>query len=346
MNRGIFWTPALLALTAGILHMSISSRCGGSGTPALLLATGILGADPKMDTLGPDDLELRFLDGSCLRNVAMADKVAVATKFGKLTIETKEIRRIEFGLQMSDEISRKIDNALARLQSDNFKMREAAGKELVALGRYAYPALVKLTKSSDARSRPLVEPLLQQLRDKLSAYQLKMKVDDLIYTGDSVIAGRIQGPLKVRTRQFGEAKLNLSELQSIRSRSGITEAAFAVDGAKYGVNRAVWMETDVTIEAGYKLLITASGQIDMQPTTAGQFVSGPDGAANIGQTEPPYLAGTLIGRIGERGQPFRVGQKFDGPIAQEGKLYLRIVMWGNGVAPSGSFDVKATVSPD
>jgi len=311
----------------------------------LLLAAGLIQAqgDPRKDPEGPADLELRFHDGSTLKKVAIADKLTVQTKFGKLTIDTKEIRKIEFGLQMSDDISKKIDDALVRLQGDNFQAREAAAKELLALGRYSYPALLKLSKGSDPETTRRVEGLVKTLRDKLPENQRKMKPEDLIHTGDSVIAGKIVGPFKVRTKQFGEASLDLTELQSIRSLSGINETAVAVDAGKYGINRNVWLDTGITIEPDSRLLITASGQVDMLPQQAGQFLTGPDGSMQIGKPNNQHWAGALLGRIGEKGPVFIVGQKHDSTVAQEGKLYLQIVPW-QGQA-SGSFDVKVTVGP-
>jgi len=314
---------------------------------AFMLAVGLIRADgdtkKDKETEAPADLELRFHDGSVLRKVAIADKLTVQTKFGKLTLETKEIRKIEFGLQMPDDISKKIDDAISRLQGENFQAREAAAKELLALGRFSYPTLLKMSKGSDLETTRRVEGLVKTLRDKLPEYQRKMKHEDLIHTGDSVIAGRIIGDFKVRTKQFGEAKLELTELASIRSLSGITEVALQVDAGKFGFNRNMWMDTNITIEADNRLVINASGQVEYPQQNQS---AGPDGNPNIGQTEPPHLAGTLIGRIGEKGTPFRVGQKFEGTIAQEGKLYLRIVTWQTGVPPTGHYDLKVNITPN
>jgi len=288
-----------------------------------LLAAGLIHAqgDPKKDTEG--DLQLRFHDGSTLKKVAFADKLTVATKFGKLTIETREIRKIEFGLQMSDEMTKKLDDALARLHSENFQMREAAAKELVAMGRYAYPALVKLTKGSDLEATRRIEALVKQLRDKLPPYQMKMKYEDVIRTGDSVIAGRIEGTIRVRTRQFGEVNLDLGELQSIRSMTGGSETALAVDAAKHGTANA-WMDTGVTVEADSTLLVTAAGKVDLQAQfNPGQQLSGPDGNSNFGMGGT-FLPGQLVGKIGENGTPFAIGERFEGTPTTEGKLYLLI----------------------
>ena len=52
------------------------------------------------------------------------------------------------------------------------------------------------------------------------------------------------------------------------------------------------------------------------------------------------MAGTLVGRVGESGKAFVVGEQYEGSGAQEGKLYLHIVPspWNN--ASSGTYRVR------
>ena len=85
-----------------------------------------------------------------------------------------------------------------------------------------------------------------------------------------------------------------------------------------------------------------SGKVDLVPQQPGQFISGPEGSINAGQNNFGVLMGTLMGRIGEKGDVFVIGKRYEAKAARSGKLYVFIVPAQNGQAPSGAFKVKAT----
>src|SRR5262249_6529165 len=90
-----------------------------------------------------------FHDGTRVRTVILQDTIEVVTKYGKLTVPTKDIRRVEFGFRLSGEAGKKLEQAIKDLASNNFQARETATKDLIAMGRQAYPALVKASKDND-----------------------------------------------------------------------------------------------------------------------------------------------------------------------------------------------------
>ena len=53
--------------------------------------------------------------------------------------------------------------------------------------------------------------------------------------------------------------------------------------------------------------------------------------------------GTLIGRVGEGGDTFLIGDRFDGPVDREGKLYLQIISSPYDNGATGSYQVKVMV---
>src|SRR5262249_42622864 len=109
-----------------------------------LLSIGLVCADDAKKTGGkPGEVLAMFHDGTKVRMVIQQDHLDVVTKYGKLTVPTTEIRRVEFGFRVPDDVAKKIEAAIANLGSANFPEREAATKELAALGRLAYPALLK-----------------------------------------------------------------------------------------------------------------------------------------------------------------------------------------------------------
>lgn len=300
---------------------------------------------PKPDS-SPAEVIVRFNDGSVVRRVTFTESIEVMTKYGKLTIPATDIRRIDFGLHMADEDTRKLDDAIRLLGSDDFQKREAATKDLLSLGRLAYPALQKAAKDSDLERARRAQALLSGLKEKISSEQLSTRPEDLIYTRESVIAGKIvSGPIKGKTEYFGELVLKVGNLRSLHSTSGSGEQDVTLEAAKYGIQPNTWFDTEYLVGEDHTLVVTASGQIDLTPQQPGQFPSEPDGNRNAGQNGQ-YIMGTLLGKVGESGKVFVVGKRYEGKPGVEGKLYLHVVpVQYGGVPPSGSYKVKIASNP-
>jgi hypothetical protein len=297
-------------------------------------------ANGKEDPARSNEMILQFHDGTMVRMLTLQDNLEVQTKYGKLTVPTTDVRRIEFGLHMSEDISRRVDEALRDLDSNDFQVREDAGKKLVALGRFAYPALVKASKGSSLELTRRVQGLIKSIRDKYPAYQLKMKDDDTVHTNGFVIVGKIETPtIKARTEHFGDAQLKIADLRGMRSAVGSGEAEVVVDASKYGSAPNQWMETDVNVVADVKLLITAAGEVDVYASSPGQYISGPDGNNQLGR-RGAHLPGQLLGRIGQNGPVFPINSRYEGTPTQDGKLYLHIFPMQGGGGATGNYTVK------
>lgn len=284
-----------------------------------------------------------FHDGTKVRMVVLQDSLEIATKYGKLTVPTADVRRVEFGFRMSEDKARKLEEALKNLGSTNFELRESAAKDLIALGRLAYPALLKAAKNNDLETTRRVEDILKEIRQRVPAEQLRSRTEDLVHTATFVIAGRIETPLlQARTEHFGEVQIKVADLRNLFSTGGVGEVKLSVDAATYGSGNNQWMDTGYQVSADVPLAITASGEVDLygnqQP---GQFISGPDGNRNVGRGGS-HLPGMLLGRVGEDGPVFVVSKKYDGTPNLEGKLYLRIVPIPNSGGATGNYQVKIT----
>ncbi len=307
--------------------------------PLLLpsLSPGQQKAQPKA---APDEVEVRFADGSTVRMVILQSAIDVQTKYGKLSIPVKEIRRIEFGLHLPDETVEKIDKAIKRLNSESFKERDAAQRELVELGAVAYPSLYRASQSLEPEVVQRARAAIKQLRAKVPAKELRLKAEDYVRTVDFPVMGKIVSPaLKARTSYFGALDLKIGELRGITWLAGGGETVLTVDAQKHGSGPNQWMDTNVMIEPDVPLSVVATGEIDLLNDGSGQFVTGPRGTRNTGRVGQ-FPSGSLIGKIGENGTTFLVGDRYERTPTQEGKLYLAIVPgpWNNQV--SGSFEVK------
>src|SRR5271154_2647569 len=140
----------------------------------VLLGLGFGRADESKKTGGkPGEVLAMFHDGTKVRMVILQDKLEVTTKYGKLTVPTPEIRRVEFGFRVPEETAKKLEEAIANLGSPNFPQREAATKDLTAMGRLAYPSLMKASKGNDLETTKRIEDILKEIRQKVPAEQLR-----------------------------------------------------------------------------------------------------------------------------------------------------------------------------
>jgi hypothetical protein len=305
---------------------------------------------PKIETPKlSNDVEVKFGDSSTLRMLMLQDSVDILTKFGKIPVPLVEVRKIEVGLHLEDGASEKIQAAIKTLSSEGFKEREEAVNQLVALGPAAYSTLFRTSKSADPEVRKRAEKGLNRLKAKYPADQLRLTTQDRIFTKDSIVAGQIMSPtIKAKTPYFGTVDLKFSDLRSILWLAGNIEVEVTVDASKY-CQATAWMDTGVTLEGGNGLQINASGEIDLMPGNGGQFVSGPQGTNLHGNQGPgSRLPGMLIGKIGERGTVFNIGENYRGAPAQEGKLYLQIMSgrFGGNQPAQGAYTVRINTGLD
>jgi hypothetical protein len=173
---------------------------------------------PSKSAVPPGAVEVRCTDNSILKLIIRDEKLPMTTPYGKLSIPVAEVQRIEFATRISEEDARRIESAIARLDHAQFKEREAATAELVAMGIKAYPALLKAARHNDPEVVRRAEDLLAKLRDTFPEEQLVVRERDVVHTGHSKIAGHIDlKTLKVSTTQFGDQQLKLADVSHARS---------------------------------------------------------------------------------------------------------------------------------
>jgi hypothetical protein len=309
-------------------------------------------------------IEVRFADDSTVKMALQHANVEVATRYGKLTVPISEIRRIEFGLRIPEETVKRVEAAVARLGSADFKQREAASAELLGLRELAYPALQHATRSTDLEVSRRAKDIIKTLVDTMPAERLHIPRHDTVIAIDFTIVGQVEAPaFKVRTPYFGETSLKLAEIRSMRWLANEQETKLAVDAARYGGQTETWLETGIELRAGAGLQVSAAGTVDLRPTAgdAGTYVVSPDGlmrgprggggfapgggraAAAGGRAGGPGLSpGALLGRVGEHGKVFVIGSRYEGTTTDEGKLFLRIVASPYNPESSGIYDVRVS----
>src|SRR5262249_55632020 len=186
--------------------------------------------------------------------------------------------------------------------------------------------------------------VLDRLSETLTEEERELRLYDVVRTDELVIHGRVEGPtLKVKSSYFGEAQVALADLRTLRLLAGGSEKELALNAAQYGVPAMVWLDTGVEVNRGDLLVIQATGVVDLYPIGAelGMYKASPAGSRQWGvQAADGQAPGSLVGRIGQKGRPFVIGEKYEGRPGEAGKLYLRVGVspWNN--VPAGEYRIK------
>jgi hypothetical protein len=289
----------------------------------------------------PSEVVAHFVDGSVIRRVRLVENIDVQTRYGKLSIPVQDVRRIEFATRLPEEIARQIERAIDNLGSKTFAQREAASRELAALGARAHPAVKRASSSPDKEVARRAREVLTQIEQTVPAEQLRPREQDMIYTSDLVLTGQVlTTSLKARTNTFGETQLAVAELQIIHLETQIR--SLTLEGTSFAPGEGRWIDTGIILDAGTDVRISASGEMDLcsrgQP---GQQRSGPDGNPSS-RLADGTCPGMLQARIGEHGTPFTVGSLHQAKgLTASGKLYLSVVRFP-GEQMQGSYQVRVT----
>jgi hypothetical protein len=302
------------------------------------------GADKKTSA-EPHPVEVRLADGSSVRMTLAQSHIEVTTKYGKLAVPVSEIRHVQFALRYPPGVPERIEAAAKDLGSDDFDKREKAAAELLSLQELSYPTLLKLTKSKDKEVARRAEELLAVLREKLPEEKFRFKTQDTIAADTFTVVGRIEGTtLKAKSQYFGEVTLGLADLRTLRRAGEGAEKELVLDLSKHGVPQGVWLNTGIEVTRDTVLEIRAGGESDLYPIGGerGAYRTTPNGSRQWGMARDQKVPGQLLGRIGERGKVFEIGERYDGTPGAEGKLYLRVggSPWHN--VPAGEYHVKIT----
>lgn len=285
---------------------------------------------------------VNLTDGSRLVTTILQKDIRIATKYGELSVPLEEIKKIEFGFHCPPEREKEIIDCINNLGSDDFKKRENAQFRLVKIGHLAYPFIKKSFKNSnDLEIARRAEATAEKIQLRTSSNLLLLKNYDYLETKEFAIAGKIKGEtLRVWSHHVGEITLGFHSICSIGERSN-------PDGQIIPINATLhsnqWLDSKIKINQGIRLVISTKGQVDLWPQGPGQYMTSPKGYNTAGKGSI-FMAGALIGRIGEKGKVFLIGENCDEVSGEEGDLFLQIVQspWDN--SSSGIYYAHITTS--
>ena len=161
-------------------------------------------------------IEVKLTDDSVVKLTLLDSSVEFVTPHGKLTIPVTEIRRVELGLRIPDDVASIIRSAAADLGSAQFRKREEAMAVLLKYREKSYPALKEAAKSADAETAKRADELIEKLEAIVPKSRLELPDYDVIHTDLSKIAGKIVAPtLRARSFTFGDVPLKLSDVAAM-----------------------------------------------------------------------------------------------------------------------------------
>jgi hypothetical protein len=306
----------------------------------------------------PGEVDINFLNGSTVRMIIQSEQLEIATQYGKLVVPVKDLRAIEFGLHFPEGVEAKIEGAVKGLGHSDYREREKAAAALVDLAPYSYPAITEAARSKDAEVSQRAKELAKKLQATHPKKDLKTSTEDKVITRSFTIVGKIlTSTIKSKTEYFGDVELNLAKMRHLRSiGGGSMDMDIAIDASKYA-NAGQWMDTGYLVDGRSAVSVTAKGMIDVWPQQGGGYLSSPNGWQATQRGQPfgglnmggrkignnvnlNQHCGMLLGKIGEDGEIFIVGERYEGTPETEGKLFLHIGPSQWNAVSQGSFDVK------
>ena len=185
---------------------------------AAVIAVPAAGAQEPKKSARPaeNSIEVKLTDDSVVKLTLLDSSIEFVTPHGKLTIPVTEVRQVELGLRIPDDVLTVIKAAAADLGSPQFKKREEAMGTLLRYREKSYPTLKEVAKSSDAEASKRAEELIEKLEATVPKNRLELPEHDVIHTDLSKIAGKIVAPtLRARSFTFGEVPLRLSDVAAM-----------------------------------------------------------------------------------------------------------------------------------
>jgi hypothetical protein len=306
---------------------------------------------------GPRYLKMHLFDGSVLTGDLSIAEITVDTQFGKLVVPIEKIRNFSPGLDSFPEIAAQITDKIKSLGSDDYKTREAAHKELSAMGVKIQRELEKFVADDNAEIKRHVGEILKEIEeateeqadDENPVEQPWIRLDTVVTTDFTVVGKVSPAEFKVASR-YGELNVKLADVRRAERDAGAKES-FRRSVTVQGENLAQrsFKSTGVRVQAGDRITVKAEGSIVMSPWGSNAS-SGPDGAPNYGWYIPNQIAGgTLVGKIGDKGVIFKVGRQSTIVAKNSGVLQLAIGMQGDyageGYQFPGEYRVKLKIDP-
>jgi len=317
---------------------------------------------PKKKT-NPRRIRVFLMDGSVIAGELSVDSINVQTEFGKLTVPVTKIISITPGLDSHTKLAATIKTLIQTLGDDDYKAREQAHKDLLAMGPPIRDIVAEYTEDKNAERKRHATEIVQKLDEmseqsgfdefgEESESNRKYVRYDLVETPEFTIAGKISPSAFQIESKYGPLKVSLNDIKRTeREYVGreVVSRRLTVPGQTL-IQRGL-KSSGIRVKAGDTIAVTATGRILMTPWGSSAN-TGPDGNSrysyySVGSTR--FYGGTLVARIGDSGSFEKVGSRRKFVAKKNGLLSFGIAM-NNSYAGSnyyfpGNYKLRIKVQP-
>ena len=271
------------------------------------------------------DPEFHVRDGGLIKGRLVPASLSLRTLYGTLQIPTDNLIEAQFFVQPSLEVRDQIQAAVSRLGDPAFTERERAGDELRELFPDSLPYLREAMDARDEEVREQAERLVVELAARLGR---QAAAEIPILDGQDTVRAHVRSMRGIVERDMFTVETRHGTLQIPRhdlvrivfrrrtrqtAESLVPSTALATGG---------WVKTPIHVFRGKHLKIEASGQMSI-PNWGENC--GPDGSRRQSRTFRGHRMLSLVGRIGQSGEVFKVGRLFEGRAGTSGVLYLAVI---------------------
>jgi len=313
---------------------------------------------PVVTQLGPRQIRLHLLDGNIISGDLSVREISVETAFGKLVVPVDRIVRFAPGLDSYPQIAGQIEALVRNLGADDYKTRDQAHKDLLAMGQKVRRELERYKDDDNAEIKRRVAEILKALdeqnenlaADEAAAGEQPWIRPDTVVTTEFTVVGKI-APLEFQiASKYGPLTVKLADVKLAERETTVRESlrkSVTVDATN--LVQRTFKSSGVRVQAGDKIHIQAEGSLVMSPW-GNQAVSSPDGVPNFGWYLPNQIpGGALVARIGDKGQIVKVGRQLTLVAKNSGVLQFAIAMQPQfaqeGYQFPGQYEVKLRVEP-
>ena len=197
-----------------------ATKRGGAATAPKKSPDSAPAMKPGLASSGPPVFEIRTTDESSIRVSILDSTLELSTSFGPLVVPVKDVRKLEIGIRLSEDDSKQILAAVAKLIDPDRKTRLLGREAALAIPAKSLPAIRRIKMNIvDPEILSSIADVETRLVSALKEKGEKEIVDrDTIRTDGSTFIGTIVSKqLKVQTGPFGEQTLKLTDVQSARS---------------------------------------------------------------------------------------------------------------------------------
>ncbi|MFQ5734053.1 MAG: hypothetical protein ACE5KM_19105 [Planctomycetaceae bacterium] len=306
-------------------------------------------------------VRLFLMDGSVIAGELSVSAFDVTTEFGVLKIPVEKIVGITPGLDSHTKLSAKINKLIADLGDDDYKTREQAHKDLLALGPPVRDVVAEFSNDKNAERKRHATEIVAKIDDMAQEAaedfddEEKVKAwvrHDLVRTRDFTVAGRISPNVFEVTTKFGPLKVTLNDIR-LTQREYIGKSAISrrltVPGNSL-VQRGM-KSSRIRVNVGDVVSVTATGRVAMTNWGSNR-TSGPDGSTTYSYYQvgsQRFPGGALVARVGDSGKLIKVGSRAKFTITKAGTLKFGMAMNNSYTSSSyyfpGDYKLRIKVTP-